>query len=353
VIPLAIVTLIGLHLLIIVKQKHTQPGSARRYAEPGKVMGVPFLPYQALLAGQLILLMFGVLFLLSAFVPVHPLDAYGPPTPETPEVKPDWYLMWIYGFLKIIPPEASFTLFGATIEPTFIGGVLFPLVFFGVIFVVPFLDRTNRRVAGTYEYLEPVTQAPVRLSMTVATLVFLGTLFIAAYYDDLDLTLTQIWAIVLLTPIISAAATFLIARQFAPIKPFDPRSSPVPVDTDEAADQPVQEEAVSPAVPAAGEAPTIAAPASRTLAEPAEVQDGRYGRGYLAPFPTIAARGERARDSVVAALHEMGELAPLVRQTDDPEELAEVLEYIESLRFSLSDSNQTLLGVVRGEEDAG
>jgi hypothetical protein len=78
----------------------------------------------------------------------------------------------------------------------------------------------------------------------------------------------------------------------------------------------------------------------------------RYGPGYLTRFPTIAARGERARDSVVAALHEMGELAPLVRQTEDPEELAEVLEYLESLRFGLADSNQTLLGVVRGEEDS-
>jgi len=36
-------------------------------------------------------------------VPVHPLAAYGPPTPETPVVKPDWYLLWIFGFLKLIP----------------------------------------------------------------------------------------------------------------------------------------------------------------------------------------------------------------------------------------------------------
>lgn len=351
VIPLGIMGLIGAHLLILVKQKHTQPGSARRLAEPGKVLGVPLMPYQALLAGQLLMLMFGVLFLLSAFVPAHPLDAYGPPTPETPEVKPDWYLMWIYGFLKIIPPEVSFSLFGATIGPTFFGGVLFPLVFFTLIFLAPFLDRTNRRVTGTFEYLEPLGQAPVRLSTTVATLVFLATLFIAAYYDDLGLSLRQIWGIVLVVPIVAGSATFLLWRREMPTKRFDPRSSPVPVPSSEPEATP--EAAAAPGAPPVhlepAPAPKPPAPAKTPIHALWNAQ--RHGRGYLTRFPTIAARGERARDSVVAALHEMGELAPLVRQTDDPEELAEVLEYIESLRFGLADSNQTLLEVVRGEDD--
>ena len=103
IVPALIAGAIGLHLLVVIKQKHTQPGYARKLAEPGRVLGVPLWPYQALLAGQLLLLMFGGLCILSALVPVHPLDAYGPPTPETPEVKPDWYLLWIYGFLKIVP----------------------------------------------------------------------------------------------------------------------------------------------------------------------------------------------------------------------------------------------------------
>jgi hypothetical protein len=51
---------------------------------------------------------------------------------------------------------------------------------------------------------------------------------------------------------------------------------------------------------------------------------------------------------LVAALHEAGELAPLVRQIDDDQELLEVLEYVDSLRFSLAESNQLLQGVIRG-----
>src|SRR5215203_6908242 len=98
------------------------------------------------------------LFLLSAVLPPHPLTAFGPPGPATPEVKPDWYLMWIFGFLKIVPSQASFSLFGATVGPTFLGGVLFPALLFGLLTLTPWVDRTNRRVVRRFEYLEPVRQ---------------------------------------------------------------------------------------------------------------------------------------------------------------------------------------------------
>ena len=52
IVPALLATVIGAHLLIMLKQKHTQPGYARALAEPGKVLGVPLWPYQAILAGQ-------------------------------------------------------------------------------------------------------------------------------------------------------------------------------------------------------------------------------------------------------------------------------------------------------------
>ncbi|MCD6058097.1 MAG: hypothetical protein K0Q89_1627, partial [Thermomicrobiales bacterium] len=76
--------------------------------------------------------------------------------------------------------------------------------------------------------------------------------------------------------------------------------------------------------------------------------EGGDGRPAAPTFPTLAARGDRARDSLVTALHEFGELAPLVRQLDDEEDLLEVLAYVDSLRLSLAESNQVLQGVVRG-----
>src|ERR687898_821056 len=105
--------------------------------------------------------MFGALFILSAIVPPHPLTAFGPPGPATPEVKPDWYLMWVYGFLKIVPPWASFSLFGATIGPNFLGGMLFPAALFGVLTLTPWIDRTNRHVVCRF-WLESSPGSPPR-----------------------------------------------------------------------------------------------------------------------------------------------------------------------------------------------
>ena len=84
ILPALLTAVMGLHLLLVIKQKHSQPGYVRKMAEPGKVLGVPLIPYQALLAGQLFFLMFGVLFLLSAFVPPHPLEDFGHPSRATP-----------------------------------------------------------------------------------------------------------------------------------------------------------------------------------------------------------------------------------------------------------------------------
>jgi cytochrome b-561 len=344
IVPSLLAVVIGAHLLIIVKQKHTQPGYARALAEPGKVLGVPLWPYQALLAGELLLLMFGALFLLSAVVPPHPLTAFGPPGPGTPEVKPDWYLMWIFGFLKIVPSQASISLVGATIGPTFLGGMLFPALLFGLLTLTPWIDRSNRRVVRRFEYLEPVRQSPLRLASGVATLVFIGTLFVAAYYDTLGLSLAQIWAIVLGGPLLAGVATWMVASRTAQAERFDPRESPVPVAPQPA---PVTRQVVpapAPVLHGSG----VAGRKSEEFTPDLRPSTSDSATAAVPTFPTLAARGDRARDSLVAALHEFGELAPLVRQLEDEQDLLEVLAYVDSLRLSLAESNQVLQGVVRG-----
>src|SRR5260370_15538243 len=99
--------------------------------------------------------MLGAPPLRAPFAPVPPLAAYGPPTPETPMVKPDWYLLWIFGFLKLIPAGVGFTLGPVTIGPEFLGGVLFPGAGFGALTLVPWLDRTNRRALRRFQYTKP------------------------------------------------------------------------------------------------------------------------------------------------------------------------------------------------------
>jgi cytochrome b-561 len=137
--------------------------------------------------------------------------------------------MWIFGFLKIVPSQASFNLFGATIGPTFLGGVLFPALLFGLLTLTPWVDRTNRRVLRRFEYLEPVRQSPLRLASGVAMLVFIGSLFVAAYYDTLGLSLAQIWTIVLVVPLLAGVATWMVATHTTQAEWFDPHESLVSV----------------------------------------------------------------------------------------------------------------------------
>jgi cytochrome b-561 len=212
VLPLSLLGVTGLHLLLVLKQKHSMPGYAKKLAEPGRVLGISLWPYHALLAGQLLFLMLGGLNLLAAFVPVHPLAAYGPPTPETPAVKPDWYLLWIFGFLKLIPAGVGMTLGPLTIGPDFLGGVLFPGLVFGTIALVPWLDRTNYHALRRFEYLEPARQAPLRLALGCGALSFVGMLLFAAYYDQIGLTLGQIWRLVLSVPLALGAGVFAWSR---------------------------------------------------------------------------------------------------------------------------------------------
>lgn len=62
---------------------------------------------------------------------------------------------------------------------------------------------------------------------------------------------------------------------------------------------------------------------------------------------TSAARGTQARENLVNAMRECGELADAVANFEGSE-LLEVLDYLDSLRFVLAESAQLLSGVVRG-----
>lgn len=60
-------------------------------------------------------------------------------------------------------------------------------------------------------------------------------------------------------------------------------------------------------------------------------------------------RGAQARENLVAALRECGELADAVEHFEG-QELLDVLIYLDSLRFAMAESGQLLQGVVRGYE---
>jgi hypothetical protein len=62
---------------------------------------------------------------------------------------------------------------------------------------------------------------------------------------------------------------------------------------------------------------------------------------------TVADRGAKARENLVNALRQCGDLADAVA-TFEGRELLEVLDYLDSLRFVMAESGQLLAGVIRG-----
>jgi cytochrome b-561 len=208
VLPATIAAVLAGHLLLVFHLKHSQPGYARRLAGSDRVLGISLWPSHAVLAGVLLFLLLGGLSLLGGFVPVHPLAAYGPPTPATPAVKPDWYLLWIFGMLKLIPAGVGFRLGPLVVGPEFLGGVLVPGLVLGTLALVPWLDRSNRGPLGRFEYLEPLQQAPRRLALGIGMLSWLGVLLVAAEADLSGLSPAQQWLLVLAVPGLVSAGVY-------------------------------------------------------------------------------------------------------------------------------------------------
>jgi len=166
--PALLMGVIGLHMLIMVKQKHSQPYQNKDVAKSGKILGIPLFPQQISLMLFVFFFTFSVLFFLASFLPVHNVEYFGPPTLQTPMVKPDWYLLWIYGIIKLIPGTWNIPLgASASIDPEVIGGIILPAVVMTIIAIVPFLYREKEPL----NYWEPASLRPIGTSAGVAFIV--------------------------------------------------------------------------------------------------------------------------------------------------------------------------------------
>ena len=214
--PAILLGTVGAHMLLMIKQKHTQPQYAKRLAYK-KIVGVPLITQQTPIMILLALLFGGLVVLFSAFVPVHPVEYFGPPS-TTPinNIKPDWYLLWIFGALAIIPGFEWPLPWGGHINAEFVGAMIFPAIPIGLLFLVPLLDRSKENLY----YAENPTNHPVRLAAGVAFLAFMLVLSLAGYKPDLisagvlksESANAVLWILVFLVPSVAYFATMAIVR---------------------------------------------------------------------------------------------------------------------------------------------
>ncbi len=208
--PLIIGALIGTHVLVMFLQKHTQPKYAEKVA-PGKILGVPFWPQQALIMGVLFALLVAVLALVAGLFNANPIEHFGPPTAATPNVKPDWYFLWIFGFLKMIPSTWHFKVIGIYVGTEFIG-VLIPslLIIFG--FIYPLLQPSKEKL----RYVELPSEHPVRTATVIGVLSFFVAATVAAYKNGLGLSTAFLWVMVFGGPIVVALLAYGVLRALYP-----------------------------------------------------------------------------------------------------------------------------------------
>jgi cytochrome b-561 len=205
-IPLALAGLIGLHLLIVVKQKHTEPRAnrGRKEAQGGRrLIGIPIWPEQAVISLSFFLFLLFVVVLMATYIPLNPIETYGPPSPGTPVMRPDWYFLPVYGFLKLIPGNLSFDVLGGKITPETIGGVIFPGVLFLLAALVPFLDRWKE----PQHYNASPLERPVMTSLGIGAVTFLCMTAVAGYIDVLHIPPGRMAA----DTVLAAAAAWVIA----------------------------------------------------------------------------------------------------------------------------------------------
>ncbi len=147
-IPALLFGLIGLHLYLVVRHGISEPPEAgqpvsratykQRYEELIHRRGIPFWPDAAWRDVIFALAVGSVVVLLAIFVGPPDLGAEADPTNIKADPRPDWYFVWYFALLALIPPG---------VENWFIIG--FPLlvlvVALAIPFVAPFGERSPRR----------------------------------------------------------------------------------------------------------------------------------------------------------------------------------------------------------------
>ncbi len=187
--PLALAALIAVHLALIVRTHHTQPpGPGRR---EDNVVGAPAWPTYAVRSLGLLFATAAVLVLLGGLIQINPVWEWGPyeTALSTNGAQPDWYLGWLIGSLRLMPPVEP-SVFGVTPVPNpFWGGVLFPGVVFGLLYLYPWIESRLTGDRREHHLIDRPRDHPWRSAFGAALFSWVSLIFIAGSADRLFLAL--------------------------------------------------------------------------------------------------------------------------------------------------------------------
>ena len=165
-VPAAIVALLALHLAVLWRQKHTQFRGRGRTER--NVVGSRLWPTYAVKSVGLLALVAGVVALLGGLVQINPIWLYGPFSAPavTTAAQPDWFLGWVEGALRLMPP-ALVHLGPYSISEIFWPAVLLPTLTFAALYAWPFLEARVTHDHDEHHLLDRPSDRPVRTAIGV------------------------------------------------------------------------------------------------------------------------------------------------------------------------------------------
>src|SRR3712207_3006715 len=172
-IPGVLLALIGLHLLILVKQKHTQfPGAGRT---EHNVVGVRMFPTFAAKSTGLFFVVFAAIAMLAGLVQINPVWLWGPynPAQVSSASQPDWYVMFLDGSTRLFPAWDINLPGDYTIPALFWPTLVLPGILFTLLALYPIIERKLTGDTASHHLLQRPRDVPVRTS--------LGAMAITAY----------------------------------------------------------------------------------------------------------------------------------------------------------------------------
>jgi ubiquinol-cytochrome c reductase cytochrome b subunit len=210
-VPAILLALITVHLIVLVKQKHTQfPGPGRT---EHNVVGNRLFPTFAGKATGLLLIVFGLCAVLGGLVQINPVWLWGPynPAQVSSASQPDWYIGFLEGSMRLFPAWEIDLPGNYAIPAPFWPTVVLPGILFTLLAMYPMIERKLTGDTASHHLLQRPRDVPVRTSLGMMGLSFWLVLFISGgndvIADKFDISLNAMtWAgrigLIILPPIV-------------------------------------------------------------------------------------------------------------------------------------------------------
>jgi ubiquinol-cytochrome c reductase cytochrome b subunit len=219
-VPLAILTLLSVHLAILWRQKHSQFRGRGR--EEHNVVGSKLWPTYAMKSVGLFALVAGVLAFLGGLVQINPVWLYGPfePAAVSTAAQPDWYLGWVEGAIRLFPPW-PLHIFGGLVPEVFWPSIVLPAITFLALYLWPFFEARVTHDHEPHHLLDRPSDRPIRTAVGVGALTFYTALLVAGGQDivaqqlgvGIAVVVNVLRVLVFVLPFVTAGITWKVCHE--------------------------------------------------------------------------------------------------------------------------------------------